>query len=523
MLGLESGSLESLTFLPIYSKMGIDKNRTMHSRILSGLVEKHRKYCPACLKMNRYYKLIWQIKEINYCNKHNCRLLNICLCCNRKIAPIPNNSQIGYCPYCGADLSEFKINPPILCNEQNIINDWIYLIDDNKQGLNPVHHISNEQSLALKLIYLASAIQENALSKYERNRINTIKQIARESKSTQTFVHLDTILMVTRKANISLENFFKLTLPDEFVNTILMKRETLVNKYSCIAPWCANYHIPGSLKRTATSKKIYKDGSEHHYYMYCSQCGIEYQLIGRKLFERTDFIRFSWSIVKSVIFDKPYSLSELANKINAHTDKTRRSIIYLAANNLIDHQNVPLSLPKGHDPEILSKFKQLIAEGTPAKQIKVKLEMKYNDFLFYWFHPEVTIAYITKKTLRKQIYKDTDHRINDVLRQFYQNDIPITIKRLCEFLNVCPETLRLWGCLPIIKKHKQEQKERVSQLIRKLYIEKANEYASNAVINNLHVSSDEIYKYLGRPRTSMVRDFPDITAYISNLLKQVKV
>lgn len=63
MLSIVEGTLESLTFLPIYYKMGVSKNKIMHSRILSGLVEKHRKYCPECLKVIGIINLFGKLKR----------------------------------------------------------------------------------------------------------------------------------------------------------------------------------------------------------------------------------------------------------------------------------------------------------------------------------------------------------------------------------------------------------------------------------------------------------------------------
>ena len=78
MLDIDEDSLESLTFIPIYQKIGISKSAIHHSRVLSNIIEKHRNICPECLKENSIYKLIWQVQELNFCPRHNTLLQSNC-------------------------------------------------------------------------------------------------------------------------------------------------------------------------------------------------------------------------------------------------------------------------------------------------------------------------------------------------------------------------------------------------------------------------------------------------------------
>jgi hypothetical protein len=105
MLDIDKNPLGSLTFMPIYQKLGIDKSAIPHSRVLSTVIEKYRKFCPKCIAENPYYKLLWQVQEINFCIIHNIRLQPSCSKCGKRIPIMPSISDIGFCPYCWAELS----------------------------------------------------------------------------------------------------------------------------------------------------------------------------------------------------------------------------------------------------------------------------------------------------------------------------------------------------------------------------------------------------------------------------------
>lgn len=524
MLDITGESLENMTFIPLYKKLGIDKLVVHHSRVLSNIIERHRKYCPKCLKENRYYKLIWQVKEVRYCENHCLELISRCPCCDKQIPILPSSSHISFCPYCNFDLAKFEGRKITFSNDMSrIYEDWSYLIDSSKTGLEPLQRLTNKQGLAVRILYLSSILPANTLSEAENSTLKSVLQIARDSKESQTFIHLSTILSIARKAHISLESFFTMPVSEEYVKSLFMKKELLSKTYSCIAPWCSSYLIPGSLKHTATSKKVLKNGSAYNYYMYCEKCGIEYRLSNRELSERSDFISFAWNILKDKLNSKQPTLRELSLSSNTTVDKVRRAIIFLSANKLVSSTYIPIELPENHKRELLDKLKSLIVSGFYGKKIRKELKMKYSDFLYYWFHPEVIIAYINRK---KPVVRSTQRTtlnvqyFKNILEYLYQNNIPITINQVSKSLNVCPETLRLWGCLDLIKKAKHIQREKILQQKKEAYLAQAKVYIANAINTNHQVRSEELYKYIGSPRTVIVRNFPDVTAYISQLMSQ---
>jgi hypothetical protein len=412
-------------------------------------------------------------------------------------------------------------------NDTRILQDWIYLLDSAKGILHPIDTFSSEQNLALRVLYFDYREKGRDNGSKDHIKIRSLLQTARNSHSINKFVHLHTILYFTRKHNISLEEFFSMDIPFAYIDEIYAEKRSLKEEYSCVAPWCQSYLKPGSLKRTATSAKEKKNGQRHNYYMYCNKCASEYCIDHntRQLIERGYFISFAWKKVRNML-SMEYTLKDLSIKLDSPEDRIKRAIIFLAANKLLPvDNNIPIEIPAYHQDNIINKMKALIASGIPAREVMYQLGLKYNEFLYYWFLPDIYIAYINRG-------KERPHKTNNdiqknkllqsAIEHLLENNTTITIKNVCKYLSICPETLRNWGLLEEIKKFKEMQQKEIREQKRQCYIQKANEIIANAIYHRQLIASDDIYKELGSSRNVIVRNFPDVTQYIYELIKKYK-
>ncbi|MBU3157376.1 hypothetical protein LL037_04315 [Clostridium estertheticum] len=164
----------------------------------------------------------------------------------------------------------------------------------------------------------------------------------------------------------------------------------MIEYFSCASPWCANYKIPGSLKRTDTLTKIYKDGSKHSFYIYCPSCSITYCLTHKdnKLIERGHFISIDWYKVRTLILEGK-SIAETSRILDISEDMITRSIIFMVSNNLISQDNLPLKVPNFHDKKIIDYFRNHIKLGIKSNYIRKKLSLSYNEFLYYWLYADI--------------------------------------------------------------------------------------------------------------------------------------
>lgn len=516
--------LELLTFIPVLEKMGINKSSMSRSRSLSGLISENRRFCPECLKADSYYKLIWQVKEVNFCFEHNVMLQNKCPNCGKNMPILPSDSLIGKCSYCNYELSESNSEEYVPTDtDPRIMDDWLYLLNASAPCMNVIEHFSNQQNLALRVLHACTDIK---LSKRELIALKGIYQIARESKSNQSSLHLKNTLYFSRLSKVSLEKLLTTKIPDDFIDNILIKPMMLKNYYHCIAPWCKNYLRSGRLERTATSTKHLSSGQTLNYYLYCPCCGTEYAINENKeLGERGYFIDLAWNKVKNSL-NNDMSLSQLAELFDSTEDKIKRCIIFLSANSLISKNNLQIKLPKVHDNSLKEKIIELVNNGILGKKIKSSLGLSYNSFLYYWFLPEIQIAYINRHISRpdkRKCENTLSNELDAAINHLVKNNINISVKSVCKVLNISSETLRNWNLLDVIQKAKNKLIATNMKKIKEMYLIESEHYIKRQNLSGNHVYSDQLYLHLGKKRTVIVRTMPEVTRKISNLLKNQSV
>lgn len=525
LVGESLDSLRNMTFIPAHNKFGISNEKVGSSRVLSDMLQKSRCYCPLCIAENHYYKLMWQVKEVSFCKKHNILLQSRCSKCGKCIPIIPVSSEMGTCPYCHSQLSQSPvIYHEITCYDARDHEDWSYLLSSTEPILAPIESLSSEQNIAMRLLYVAETHCES-LDQADHDKLPTIQQIARDTRATQTFIHISTILNILRESDISLREFFTMDIPNLFVEKIHQSKKQLITNYSCIAPWCNSYQNRGELYQTSTSVRERISGENLKYYMYCRHCGLEYALTkNNDLLERGTFIDFAWSIVLPELH-KGHSFVELSRKLDCTQDKLKRAIIFLAANGLIDPEMVPIQIPFKHDPEVVSKIKHYVNNGIPSKKIRLLLKMNYNDFLYYWLSAEIRVTNIEKALSRpgKSTNKDDVHiRLDEVVCKLMDQNCTITVKKICHQLNVCPETLRHKKLLTNIRESKAKQKKLREDLNKVQVIEKTDTILRIAREQHSQLSSEMVYKELGVCRNVLVRNHPELTEYIHKKLVEYR-
>lgn len=525
MLSSDTQVLESLTFIPLLEKMSISRKVMPSTRCLSRLVSEHRRFCPECLKKKNLYKLIWQVKELSFCPEHNVKLECKCPNCSTPIPILPCNSDLGVCPNCNFELNKCYSKHHIPNNfDYRVFTDWSFLLDRSKPPTVDTNGLSAQQNLALRILF---ACKNSDLSKNEIITIKGIYQVARETKSAQTLIHLKNILYFSRKNNTPLEDFFTCQIPSDFIDNIFKRPILLKNNYHCIAPWCKNYLKAGNLKRTTTSVKHLSSGHTLGYYMYCPCCGTEYAIDNatKVLKERGYFISLAWDKIKNSL-DSGLSLDKLAPLFSTTEDKIKRCIIFLSTNSLINKKNLQIELPKEHDLRIEEKIIELIYLGWGSKKIRVALGLNQNSFLYYWFLPQIRIAYINRHILRPDKTKNENNlcsELDHAIKYLIEKNSLITVKSICSILNTCPETLRNWGLLNKIQKAKNAQVEIIRKHQSDLYIDSSKKYILQQNLSGIHVYSDELYLHLGKKRTVIVRIMPEVTRKIADLLKNQSV
>lgn len=532
---IDIGQIYRMTFHPVLVKFDDPSipGALRSSRLLSNLKDESLKYCPICVKGKGYYKLTWQVKEIRVCIEHGVWLVKNCPACGSPIPLLAKDSEIGLCPACHRSLTNVKSEAPMaeVAQQGRITKDWEYLLDPATTFIPHIEQVDPKQALALALLYVAgdraSLYDRDWLlsSGINRKSIPALLQSARATRFHPAFVHLSLVLSVLRLRDMSCAEFSRLEVPCSFVESVLSEKKPLCKAYTCMAPWCQSFGKPGSLERTATSKKVV-DGQHLNYYMRCQHCLSECAIDAstRGLTERGYFISLGWGKVRERLL-KGERIKEIARSLGEQPDKILRCAMFLAANNLLPHEILKSYVPAVLDSIATGTIIASISNGDSVKKLWKEKKWSYREFLYYWFLPEVRLAWLSKVRRFPERKSDPANRgrlVAAALKELDRKGEQVTILKVCGVLGISQETLRLWGVLPIVKEHKLRKNETEYYQREAEYIRKADSAIVKLRLENQVVLSELVYKELGVRRTVLVRNYPSVTAYIHQRLKEIR-
>jgi hypothetical protein len=107
----------------------------------------------------------------------------------------------------------------------------------------------------------------------------------------------------------------------------------------------------------------------------------------------------------------------------------------------------------------------------------------------------------------------------DAIDYHMKRCIPITIKSVTRWMDISPETLRLWGLFPELKEAKKLQRKRIKQAYKVYLKSRAEGVIKNLLLSGPDITCEQVYEQLECPRTSVWRDYPDVARYVSLLVK----
>lgn len=487
------------------------------ARFFSGMLRDKLHYCPDCLHESHYHRLLWSIEGINKCIFHDTDLINKCPNCNKEMK-LKDLSELGTCPYCGYSLDKGKsileMKDAGLPNQKWLYDAFNTLISTSNADIEP-------SQIAIRVLFILNRqkptfnrdVVEEAIS--NKWVLPTLLQHARESLSNKRTLHISFILSVLYQNNISMGEFLSIKVPGKFISSLRNKPVLKKDEVYCIAPWCKNYMKNGLLVKTGTSFKRKENGEIYKYYLICPECRCEYAFDGNnELKERTYFIKSYYML--NNFSKQDLGLKRLSQKTGLSQDMIRRCLSYFESRGMFVGECNRKSY--NIDEMLLHEFIKAVKTGTNINEIKEwPVWESYYHFLFYRYHKDVAIE-ISMREYRMGISceETTGGRqkfIRDTLKRMINDNVHITIKSICDEINVCPQTLRNWDCNPLIANAKSEQKEiRLNEIKNNLY-KKVDEFFNKNC--ERIIVSEELYKYIGIKRNILWRSAPEITSYLS--------
>jgi len=118
--GVQKNSLEEMTLGKFVSILGRThpSHGILYMMLSAGIISGKRKlhwlqYCPKCLSEQPcYYRKIWRLSFVVYCNKHNILLKDSCPLCDKPIVP-HRSLHPAYCFNCWSRLDSNEFSSPV--------------------------------------------------------------------------------------------------------------------------------------------------------------------------------------------------------------------------------------------------------------------------------------------------------------------------------------------------------------------------------------------------------------------------
>jgi hypothetical protein len=534
LLGLDVIMVENLTFTNIYKKFGLDiakEAENYRSVMNEEIVKDKRKFCVSCLKEHGIYKLLWQVKEIEVCDKHLTQLKATCDKCNKEQPYISESLAKMTCSKCNASLLEqeeiVEKNNTILIQQLGYYKDWNMLIDANKNLFPIINSLSDSKARAIALYYLGTRTKYNwkkdldasFLSKNYRLKVDK----AINESSISTIITLKQLINTLRNLNIDIETFSRLLIPKEFVDNTLSELRRKLGP--CLSPWCASFGTNDSMVEVG-AHKFYES---HYMSSICRECYMKFGYRKSDYYweELDNNIDFIWNTVLPKIKDGQ-KYTQIVKSIGNNTQKLNYAIGYLVNHNLLSRSYFHSEIPEIKTDDLLVCFRKLNIERgeryTTAKRI-------YN-----WGGRAFGLYYTTKEIQDYFIFHAYKERFEDgcvrsnkgiyfnekivqAIEHCKSNKLEINIKNISKVTSIGINTLHRYNTISLIncEKHIQlpqkltsEEQDIKNQI--ELFIEK--DISSREI-----TECEEFCKKAGISYKRIWRIFPNIKNDIQKKIK----
>lgn len=506
---ISSKEIIEMTFQPILHSLS-EGSHSYHARILKGMIRENLHYCIQCFSAKPHFKLKWKIHGIDYCPEHGQPLLSTCLHCGNIIS-IKEIRIIGECPSCYKQLHDCKYT----VNKYS--NDWV---DEQvrkynlwEQLLSSDNEVLESSEIAIKLLYLLNNRNEVYDLSFVQKRCEKIglkraslMQVARKTLSQKRSIHIQTLLKVLLEFNLDFVGFIQIKVPDTILQSL--KHDSTIEA-ACLSPWCTDYRKSGSLVRTGTKEKRYKNGAILRDHVSCIKCGCRYAFDEKSnLVTKDPFLKGYMMILKlegQMANPCPVALSKFTGD---SVDFWRRVLSYFKSRKILNESTLV-------EDQLLNSFINAIKHSTLDEIKKWKCWASWDHYLLYRYHSEVMKAHILRKTNQpERLNKELCWRmIVELCNQWLDSRKEITIGSISTAVNVSEKTLRKWGFHDYIKcMLLKQRKVKLHRITQELYL-KIDKYFSEYTGEKAY--SIDIYKYIGVKQSYLCKIAPEVCGYIT--------
>jgi TniQ len=524
LTGLSIQSLLSLTINPYHTKFDLFINM-LNKEFETNL----RKVCPLCVSEEKYFKLIWQVKEIDICNKHLVKLQKSCVKCHIEFQY--NEKDLMLNQICGKCKNSIKKNNKeelLSCEkieeQKRIYNDWSFLLS---QQVEPwlISGYSIEDSLVIKYLYFihlqkqTESIPIPFFRDFYNNLIASIRKGDKYKKNRNlTPINL---FRTIRHFNVELQDFYKLQVPSSFIEKI--KEKTVDETGNCLAPWCEGFGKKETIKYAEMGRV-----SNYKRVSICEKCNLTYGYNKKNnTWENIDNIVRDYKVFSQNLHDF-VNIDDFYKCKNLLSDFRKNFLLgYLLNHSLINVMEINELKKNLHQKQM--QLKKLIFKTKSVQHLRTMAREQYgwNDISFFFvYHTTEIQRYlffdlkrdrkIDKSTEFKMILKK---RVEAFLDDILKENQFLTLELVAQGIDINVKTLRKYGLNQIVVNAINQQK-REQLLEEKVKFKKIiNDYINNCIENIIRPNSKEIFKLLGTTHSTMKKNHPDICVLITTKFK----
>ncbi|MEK5034932.1 TniQ family protein [Paenibacillus sp. FSL R7-0302] len=543
LLSISSEDMGKMTSRNLYSKFFIDplQDFEIAATMLRDIFQTHvRKICPLCVKEHNIFKLIWQIKELDFCPEHSVKLKSKCSYCGQKINYSDNLLVDHKCQNLSCDSSLLDDYEKIIMDsdmynkQREYFEEWNFLLYSNNMLSCEQSGLSMEQNLALKLLYIAQGQKEEYCRReFNHLSITTIKTLIMLIKSNKQVkrVRVQDLLKVSRAVGMSVQEFACLEVPLTYTRSICEK-QMILPPAECLSPWChlQKKKTPMHLSKERIESRNREEKVRYPYYYTCSSCFMRYAY--HPATKQWEEIHGQIILISKILqmASEGLTRSQISTILRKNLFYISEVFGYLAHRKLLPDA-INLSF-EGEveviDGKALDYFNTVDINWRKYSEFRYKIvKEKYGwsllTYSYYYADPAVQ-TYLAGKpsTLKKPQKKFANIKqvVEENLVKLAESEINISFQQVAATLNVSEHTLRRHGQEKVIIKTKEKQ---ISMYLNDHERELRQLFDCELIKRReleIPFLFKDVYQVLGHRRDYIEFRFPGLLNYIIRMIKE---
>lgn len=514
LLGGDEESILRMTFWNLlnkfYSNVTLEYKDFKRNVLTDEIVKNKRRYCVSCLRESGYYKLLWQVKEVDMCNIHFTKLQSGCSFCGTEQPYMASTLGMFLCFKCGNDIStqeELKIKDTNLINEQlKVIDNWLFLLSE-KFSLDKYLNVYNKEEFLIIVSFYVSQMMEEVFDRakisffFSNEMTDYLRVIYKLSDGK--YMSLKKVLKLSRTFKISLDRLFSLNIPETYIDSLNNYRSKFENKGLgvCLAPWCSSYKSDKSLIIIDSRNRI----RNHYLFCICKGCFNKYGY-NRNTDKWQNIDGFIDLLCNKVIpsLNSLETLSNIESKYKIDKNYLRNAIGYAANYKLLNEEILEKYEMKSVPNDITSYFSYLYnLVGTMRRNALKHFKWGSREFYYYFNLKEVQYYLIFEENMFFRKFPDFEDKkgkfkkeFQKLLEYYIETDKDINLKNLSTDLKCSDNTIYNYGLRNIMRAAVKKQREKRQVDNKESIINKAERYFEKIGSSNELLTCNKVYKDL---------------------------